>query len=184
MIGKEKMQEAEVSIRVALFYIRSRLTDQDVEVAIDGAQVKTSNTIHFHIKNFMKELGLVKEDNLTGDWHGSYLVEGFNARVIIHSYPGKGDVIIKQLNGRILYIESKKGNVLKGKVSTEYSLMREAIGQLITSENYNENVDLAVAVPKSDKSYELAVRWCRLQQMKNLGITFLLVEESGELSIV
>lgn len=76
----------------------------------------------------------------------------------------------------------KKGNITKGKVSTEYGLMREAIGQLMTSEEFDEQTELAVAVPKSEKSNELAIRWSRLPQIINSGIRFLLVDESGKVT--
>lgn len=33
------MQEAEVSLRVALYYIQNKLTNKDVTVSIDGAHV-------------------------------------------------------------------------------------------------------------------------------------------------
>jgi hypothetical protein len=41
-----KMPEAEVSLRLAIHLIENNLTISDVDVAIDGAQVKTTNTIH------------------------------------------------------------------------------------------------------------------------------------------
>lgn len=183
-MAKEKMQEAEVSIRTALFYIKSGLTNEDVEVAIDGAQVRTGKTIHFDIDGFIQQIGLIKEISIDDSWRGKYRINGFKPRIIIHSYPGKGDIVVKQNNDRILYIESKKGNVVKCKGSKEYQLMREAIGQLMTTESYSNKVDLAVAVPKSDKSYELAQRWSRLEQMRLFKITFLLVEDDGNVLII
>ena len=52
------MTEAEVILRLALYYIKNELTTEDVSVSIDGAHVQTENTIHFDIFGFMDEVGL------------------------------------------------------------------------------------------------------------------------------
>ena len=52
------MTEAEVILRLALYYTKNELTTEDVSVSIDGAHVKTENTIHFDIFGFMDEVGL------------------------------------------------------------------------------------------------------------------------------
>ncbi|WP_139133543.1 hypothetical protein [Anaerobium acetethylicum] len=134
--------------------------------------------MHFDIEKFFVDAGLTRistEDS----WRGTYSIAGYAPRIVIHSYPGVGDVVIRRPDNQVLYVESKKGNLSKGKVSTEYGLMREAIGQLMTCERYSNFTELAVAVPHSDKSKELATRWSRLPQIKNSGIRFLLVNEAG-----
>lgn len=45
----EKMPEAEVSLRLAVFLLKNKFVSSDVFVTLDGAQIKTGNTIHFHI---------------------------------------------------------------------------------------------------------------------------------------
>ena len=47
------MTEPEVSIRLALYYIKNRMTDEIVTVSIDGAHVKTGSTVHFPIQDFL-----------------------------------------------------------------------------------------------------------------------------------
>ena len=64
------MPEAEVSLRLALHLIRNGLTDGDVDVAIDGAQVKTQNKFHFPMDTFLKDEGMVAESS-NGSWRGS-----------------------------------------------------------------------------------------------------------------
>lgn len=49
------MQEPEVSLRIAMAYIRNCKTCSDIAVSIDGAHIKTKNTIHFDITRFMYE---------------------------------------------------------------------------------------------------------------------------------
>ena len=47
------MSEAEVSLRLAFYLLDYDLAASDVEVAIDGAQVKTGETIQFRIGDFI-----------------------------------------------------------------------------------------------------------------------------------
>ena len=58
----KKMSEAEVSLRLALFLIRSKLIVDQVSIAIDGAQIKIGNTIHFSIKSFSQDNECRKKD--------------------------------------------------------------------------------------------------------------------------
>ena len=93
-----------------------------------------------------------------------------------------GDVNVILNDGTNLYVESKKGK--PNKSGQEYPLMREAIGQLMTSCELGSGIIPAVAVPYSKKSYELANKWSKLSQMKKIGIRFFLVEEDGGIVIV
>ena len=43
-----------------LYYLKNHLTDEDIYVSIDGAHVKTGNTVHFDIWSFLKENGCIK----------------------------------------------------------------------------------------------------------------------------
>ncbi len=153
------MKEAEVSIRVALYYIRNNITKENVKVSIDGAHIKTKDTVHFDIWNFMKENACSKTDGNDIRWQGSYDVYGYEPKIEICSKPGIGDVRVVLPNDCILHIESKKGTNKKG--NAEYPLMREAIGQLMTTQYEGDNVIPIVAVLYSSKSYELAKRVIR-----------------------
>ena len=53
-----KMPEAEVSLRLAFFLIQRGIAAGDVHVAIDGAQIRTSDTVHFAIEEFLRPAGL------------------------------------------------------------------------------------------------------------------------------
>ena len=105
-----------------------------------------------------------------------------DAHIIISSTPGAGDVKIELLNGESIIVESKKGK--NDKKGLEYPLMREAIGQLMTNEYCGEDVTPVVAVPYSEKSYELATRWIKLPQIQTVGINFCLVKEDGNIVTV
>lgn len=97
--------------------------------------------------------------------------------------PGIGDVIIELIDGSKYYIESKNGK--KGnKANQEYALMREAIGQVMTADLDDRDIVPVVAVPWTEKSYELANRWIRLPQIKAADIHFMLVKENEEVEFI
>ena len=175
------MQEAEVSLYIALHYIRNGLTNETVKVSIDGAHVKTKDTVHFDIYQFLKENNCHKIDGNVDVWQGVYNVEGYTPKLEISSVPGIGDVNIQLLSGRQLWIESKKGR--SNKSGQEYKLMREAIGQLMTNEHVTQGVIPVVAVPYSEKSFALATKWSQLEQIKKMGIQFFLIKENGDMII-
>ena len=101
--------------------------------------------MHFDIKGFLSENHCEKTDGDFDRWQGQYCITGQKAKIIIESIPGYGDVQILLQNGKTLFVESKKSK--HGKSSQEYPLMREAIGQLMTSSFMNEQTIPAVAVP-------------------------------------
>lgn len=172
------MTEAEVILKLALYYIKNELTTEDVSVSIDGAHVKAGNTIHFEIFGFMDEVGLRKVDAELERWQGVYSLDGYSSHIIVSSTPGIGDVNIKCTDGSIIYAECKKGK--NDKRGQEYPLMREAIGQLMTGCDFIDGIVPMVAVPYTDKSNELANRWSELTQIKNLRIRFALIKENNE----
>jgi hypothetical protein len=176
------MQEAEVSLRIAFYHIVNGLTDKDVNVSIDGAHIKTGNTVHFDIDGFMADNDCQKIDGNMKRWQGEYRINGYDQKIIISSVPGIGDVNIECKDGKQLYIESKKGK--NDKNGQEYPLMREAIGQLMTGCTMTKNVIAIVAVPYSEKSYNLASKWTKFEQMQLVGIKFYLVKEDGDIVIV
>ena len=57
--------------------------------------------------------------------------------------------------------------------------MREASGQLMTSDKWTKSTIPVVAVPYSEKSYERAERWSKVAQIRRIGIGFMLVREDG-----
>lgn len=177
------MQEAEVSLRVALYYIKNKLTNEDVRVSLDGAHIKTKGVIHFDIYGFLSTHKCNKVSGSKDRWQGTYAVEGHEPRIIISSTSGVGDVNIISANGTHLYIESKKGNGQQ-RSNPEYPLMREAIGQLMTGCQLDENMMPIVAVPYSAKSYELACRWSQFKQVQMVGIKFMLVHEDGNIELI
>ena len=176
---QKRMPEAEVSLRLAFHLIENRLVESDVQVAIDGAQVRTTNTVHFGIAEFLRILSWVKP--VTDDvWQGIYSHISHIPKVVIHSKSGCGDVVAKLTDGRTLRVECKKGPLSRSKSSQEYPLLREALGQLLTMESVGDQDVLAVAVPSSPKFEELAKRWRRAPLVSRFNIRILTVGRENE----
>lgn len=176
------MTEPEVSIYIALYYIKNRITEKDIVVSIDGAHVKTGNTVYFDLPQFLTSCGFQKCDKDTDKWQGRYELSGFAAKLIITSQSGIGDISIHLPNGMRLHAESKKGK--SNKSGQEYPLMREAIGQLMTSGELTRDMIPVVAVPYSEKSKQLAEKWINYSQIQNMRMQFFLVREDGSIYFV
>lgn len=172
------MQEPEVSLLIAMRYIQEGKTHSDVTVSIDGAHVKTNDTIHFDVIAFMRKNGYTKCDSSSSRWQGTYQHSNYTSRIVVSSKPGVGDVVIALNNGKTLFIESKK---FKNGSSGEYPAMREAIGQLMTSCPDDPDVIPVVAVPLSIKSFELAQIWSANERIRRAGIHFMLVQGNGNI---
>src|SRR5207244_6197768 len=56
-----RMSEAEVSLRLALWLIKSELAEGTVEVAIDGAQIQIGETVQFKLGEFLASCEWRKE---------------------------------------------------------------------------------------------------------------------------
>jgi hypothetical protein len=175
------MSEPEVSLRLAIHLISEDLTASDVVVSIDGAHAKTGNTIHFDVKAFLASLGW-HLDVHSEKWQGKYGRAANEPSILIHSQSGQGDVVAELKDGRRLLVECKKGPLVRSPSSSEYPLMREALGQVFTLAVVPPNALLAVAVPHGERFVELAVRWREAPLIRQAGIRILTVSQSGAVS--
>lgn len=174
-----RMPEAEVSVRLAFWLIQNQMAAGDIDVAIDGAQVKVSDTIHFDLSGFLQRSGWRKSNIDNNKWQDIYQHADHPSKIRIHSSPGKGDVVAPLRSGHTLRVECKKGPTVRSKSSAEYPLIREALGQLLTIREIGDNDILAVAVPFSPKFEELATRWREAPLIRKFGIKILTVDRSG-----
>ncbi len=163
------MPEAEVSLRLAFWLLERGYADGRVDVAIDGAQVRVGETVHFDLPRFLLER----------DWRKLSTTDACCGTVWVHSNPGRGDVVARLRSGHTLRVECKKGPMTRSRSSQEYPLIREALGQLLTVPEIGENDILAVAIPHTTKFEELAVRWRNAPLIKRFGIRILTVDRNG-----
>ena len=176
-----RMSEAEVSLRLAIYLVMSGLVRSDVEVALDGAQVKIGQKQHFDVMGFLRPLGWLPEQD-SSRWQCKYFNPSAAHSIVIHSQSGRGDVTATLASGEPLVVEAKKGTITNCKSSSEYPLLREAIGQLLTLEAVPENAVLAVAVPHGERFVKLAARWREAPLVKRSGIRLLTVAQTGEVT--
>ena len=177
-LPNDRMPEAEVTLRLAIYLIENNLAKGNVGASIDGAQVKTGDTVHFPILSFLNDKGWVGNENAPV-WRTTFTHSDFDAAIIIHSTPGEGDVVAELVDGQRLRVESKKGTLARSKSSSEYPLIREAIGQLMTVDQTEQRDLFAVAVPDSEKFCELAARWRKGPLMVKAGLKILTVSRDG-----
>jgi hypothetical protein len=173
-----KMAEAEVSLRLAFWLFDHARAESPIDVAIDGAQVRINDTIHFDLPEFLYSCGWQKVDG-AAPWQCEWVQAGSSNRIRIHSDPGRGDVVARLSSGRTLRVECKKGPLVPTASSPEYPRMREALGQLLTVEEIGGGDILAVAVPHSPKFDDLAKRWRNAPLIKRLGLQILTVDQKG-----
>lgn len=176
----DRMPEAEVSIRLALFLAHNSLVTGDIDVAIDGAQVQNGDVTHFPIEAFLTSERLVRDGGSPDSWQARYHIDGIDLALNIHSASGHGDVVARLIDGRLLRIECKKGTLSRSSSSSEYPLIREAIGQIMTFEDYHEDHLVGIAVPHSEKFAELCTKWECAPLIQNCGILLLRVHRSGQ----
>lgn len=169
VLPKDKMPEAEVTLRLAIALIERGHVTGDVVTAIDGAQVKTGNTVHFPIVEFLNSSGWFGSA-AESRWQCSYRNRDYQNAIVVHSSSGEGDLVAELKIGKKLRVESKKGPLIRNKSSKEYPLIREAIGQLVTVEFASPDDVLAVAVPHSEKFSGLAKQWQKRPLMIKTGI--------------
>lgn len=181
MLPEDNMPEAEVTLRLAMALIENKSVTSDVVVAIDGAQVKTGNRVHFPIVEFLEAHGWTSP-NAEKKWQCTYRNSSFMHTIIVHSSSGEGDLVTTLLSGKVLRVESKKGPLVRSKSSQEYPLIREAIGQLMTVEHASSNDILAVAVPESEKFTALAQQWRNRPLLVGAGIQIATVGRDNKIS--
>lgn len=179
MTSIERMSEAEVSLRLTHHLVAAGLAQSRVIVALDGAQVRLEKNEHFAVTAFLSTLGWIQVEGST-HWRCTYRQTQGKGEIEIHSRSGCGDVTCTLASGVQLIVEVKKGTLSNSKSSSEYPLLREALGQLLTLEAIPTGALLAVAVPHSPKFVSLAERWRVAPLIAQAGIRILTVARSGE----
>ena len=173
------MSEGEVSLRLAFWAVQRGGASGQVEVAIDGAQVRTGTRVHFDPVSFLETYGWKAIGSLN-DFRGEFGHAEWTCRLQVHSTPGRGDVVAKLSSGTTLRAECKKGPLQPSASSKEYPLIREALGQLLTVDAVDPSDMLVVAVPYSSKFESLAAKWRDAPLVARFGIRIATVHRTGE----
>jgi hypothetical protein len=176
-LAEDRMAEAEVSLRLAFHLLSMPDASGEVEVAIDGAQIRVHGDEIFPIQDFLCAMGWQQtEQRGKNDWQGRYKRLGHHLR--IHSRSGIGDVVA-QVGGERIRAECKGGPLIKKPGSKEYPKLRGALGQIITVEHFEENDVLAVAVPHTPRFRRLADKWRQAPLIEKADIRIVLLGRDG-----
>lgn len=179
MLNPTWMPEGEVSLWLALWAVRSGGARQKVDVAIDGAQVRTGSRTHFAPVSFLRGHGWEATGPLI-DFRGEFAHKDWACRIHIHSTSGCGDVVARLSSGVVLRAECKKGPLQPSASSKEYPLIREALGQLLTVGTLDRSDMLVAAVPYSVKFESLAAKWRKAPLIFQFGIRIATVSRTSE----
>lgn len=174
-----RMSEAEVSLRLAFWLVREKHVsgdDNNVFVAID---VRVGGAGMFDVAGLLRENHWRKADSTEG-WRGTYAQDGAASRLVIDSASGKGDVVCRLQDGRVLRVKAKTGSLTNSRSSEEYRLLQETLGQLLMLEDVSKKDVLAIAVPYSPRFTKLAERRREAPLIKQLGILILTVGRDGQ----
>ena len=176
-LPKDRMPEAEVSLRLAFHLLSLPGAENKVEVAIDGAQIRVHGDEVFPISPFLFNTGWRQVKQIgKNDWQGWY--ERSGQQLWIHSRSGVGDVVAR-VGTKWVKAECKGGPLVKQPGSKEYPRLRGALGQVITVEQVDVDDVLAVAVPRTLKFRQLADKWRKAPLIRKAEIQILLVGRDG-----
>lgn len=176
-VPDDRMPEAEVALLLAFHLLDRPDSHGEVDVAIDGAQVRIAKDVIFPIAEFLDAHGWKQTEQAgKNPWQGSFQRGGQVLRV--HSRSGVGDVVAR-IGEKRIRAECKKGNLIKRASNPEYGILREALGQILTVEEIHRNDIMVVAAPLAEGFMKLAAQWSQRPLMVRSKIRILLVGRDG-----
>jgi hypothetical protein len=180
-LSVDRMLEAEVALRLAVFILSLPGSGTMASVGIDGASIKVGDAVVFDIGRFMAGTGWepIKEPQVGGNaWTGVY--RRGNKTIRMHSRPGEGDVVAT-VDGRRIVVECTKGPLVHKAGRAERSLLTTALGQALLFDVSADNIVVA-AVPDTPVFRRLAETWRSRPLVKRAGIRITLVARDGAVS--
>jgi hypothetical protein len=174
----DRMPEAEVSLRFAMYLLSLPAAAQSVSVAVDGAGVRVGDQQIFDIVSFMAQAGWVQTTHNPrhrNPWTGDYEREG--RKLFLHSRPGEGDVV-GYVGSRRIVAECKKGPLVHRPGNPERALLAAALGQAVLLKVDPADIPV-VAVPDTEAFRRLAEDFRSRPLVSKTGIQICLVNPSG-----
>ena len=176
-LPKDRMPEAEVSLRLAFHLLALSGSQGVARVAIDGAQIRVHGAEVFPIAAFLADARWEQTaQEGKNAWQGWY--ERHGQRLNVHARPGVGDVVAP-VGGKRMRAECKGGPLIKKPGGREHPILRGALGQVVTVEQIGANDLLVVAVPRTPRFHKLADRWRQAPLVVRSGIQIVLVGRGG-----
>jgi hypothetical protein len=177
ILPDDQMPGAEVSLRLSLFLLSKPDSSGAVSVAIDDSETKSGDRIIFPVSEFLNEMNWTQiSQSGDCDWHGTY--RSGEKEIKIHSHPGRGDVVTS-VGQKTIRAECKGATLIQGPGGLEYSIIRGAIGQLITSSQTRDSDIYVVAFPNTEKFRSLTADLEKSPVIASTLIRFVLVDRNG-----
>jgi hypothetical protein len=129
------------------------------------------------ISEFLREMNWKQTSRKCDcDWHGTY--RSGKKEIKIHSNPGRGDVVTS-VGQKTIRAECKGATLIQGPGGLEYSIIRGAIGQLITFSQTKDSDIYVVAFPNTGKFRALIADLETRPVIADTLIRFALVDRNG-----
>ena len=174
----DRMPEAEVALRLAVFILSLPGSGTMASVAIDGASIKVGDGVIFDIGRFMATTGWqpIKEAQ-AGRTTGTGAYRRGDKTIRVHSRPGEGDVVAT-VDGRRIIAKCSKGPLARKPGRSEHSLLTTALGEALLFDIAAADVVVA-AVPDTPVFRTLAETWRRRPLVRRVSIRIALVARDG-----
>lgn len=186
-LASDRMSHTEVSLRLAMFLLSSKLAASDVVVALTGSELTKREGPRFPVGRFLSERGFVRQ-GAESDWRGAYGMTGSAHALVLNSDAGGGDVMTtlastahaRTAAPRRLVVQVTRGNLTESRSPAEHTWLRGALGRAITLESAEATDVIAVAAPRSPRFRELAAQWRGVEGMMRCGFLILIVDRTGQ----
>lgn len=172
-LPKDRMPEAEVALRFAIWLLSFSGAEPYAEAGIDGSAARV-----FPVRAFLEEEGwrCVRAGGRNGTslYQGTYANEA--QTIEVHARPGVGDVVAS-VDGQRVFGECKGGPLSRSSEGKERARLVAAVGQLVCARLPAEVLPVA-AVPDTPEFRRLAGRMSEGTMAAEAGIRIALVGQN------
>ncbi len=175
-----KIPEAEVTLRLAFWFLSQAEPGGHAELAIDGAHVCLT-VPPFPIKEFLKKHGWAfrPPSGTSGDWRGIYVRKGRTLNIASR----RGFDFQMSSGAKPVAAECKGGPLEQTRGKGTHTILAEAIGQALTADA-PPDADIWVAVPDSPGFEKAGRRIACVPAFQKTGIRIALVNTEGEVRLL
>ncbi len=172
-LPEDRMPEAEVALRFAMWLLSFSGAEPRAEAGIDGSAARV-----FPVREFLEESGwrCVEAGGRNGasPYQGAYTQEA--QTIEVHARPGVGDVVAS-VDGQRIFGECKGGPLSRSSEGKERARLVAAVGQLVCARLPAEVLPV-VAVPATPEFRRLAGLMLQGTMAAEAGIRIALVDRN------
>ena len=178
-LSAKRMTRAECSLRLGILLVKRGLVGSDVPVALIGAEITKQHRPRFPVEDFIAAHRGAKAAPDSFDWRDTYTIEGARHALVLHGEKRTPRMFATLPSGGRLIVETVGGPVGKTRSSLEHKLLRGAIGRAVTLEHVLPSDVVAVAMPRSARTRQLATQFRSAPVIIRTGLQIFLVDRQG-----